>query len=249
MELKQDVVPKTAENFRQLAVSTTPGMGYKSSRFHRVIPSFMCQVRPEPAMALHAMLVPPCCSRDASCASLPCHQGGDFTADNGTGGKSIYGARFPDENFSLKHLGPGVLSMANAGDAARRASACAAGSATHAHAADSRFCPCPPPRPQHERQPVFPLHGFNSLAGRKACGVWPGTAGAVMRCAGRVASRHDDDDDDDFAPVPRAKCVWRGCCTALLLLLRLRLRRWWRATRSLRRSRRAAAAAVRPRLT
>ncbi|KAH9620845.1 hypothetical protein KSS87_011827 [Heliosperma pusillum] len=91
VELFNDVVPKTAENFRALCTGekgigphTGVPLHFQGCPFHRVIKSFMIQ-------------------------------GGDISAADGTGGESIYGLKFDDENFELKHERKGILSMANSG--------------------------------------------------------------------------------------------------------------------------------------
>jgi len=139
-----DVVPKTVANFETLCRGDTVydrlKLSYENTLVHRIIPGFMLQ-------------------------------SGDFILNNGTGGRSIYdGGRFADENFQLRHTGPGVVSMANAGP----------------HTNGSQFFVCTAATPHLDgRHVVFGtvLEGWDVVQRVEDCGSGSGRPTAEVRIA------------------------------------------------------------------
>lgn len=118
MTLASGVTPKTAENFRALCTGTEQNVLSSLPRVSSFLPDLIflrCGDSGEKGTGragkpLHYKG----CKFHRVIPDFMC-QGGDFTRGNGTGGESIYGEKFADEDFTLKHTGPGILSMANAG--------------------------------------------------------------------------------------------------------------------------------------
>jgi peptidyl-prolyl isomerase H (cyclophilin H) len=113
MELFANVVPKTAENFRQFCTGEHKNhlgrpQGYKGCKFHRIVRLASSKGRASNSISGLA-------NKSNQIKDFMI-QGGDFIHGDGTGSTSIYGtSTFADENFSLKHDQPFLLSMANAG--------------------------------------------------------------------------------------------------------------------------------------
>ncbi|KAG6438278.1 hypothetical protein SASPL_103215 [Salvia splendens] len=141
IELFADVVPKTAENFRALCTgekgigaSTGKPLHYKGSTFHRIIKGFMAQVcssmliknclrknmrsgylmhHASSHSQLLLIIAGGCLAESSVCLFVAVHV--HLNLKNRTGGESIYGGKYSDENFKLDHTAAGLLSMANGG--------------------------------------------------------------------------------------------------------------------------------------